>query len=85
MIYRLPTMRALVEVAIEEGDIADIPDDVVKLYLIELLCSSGELLLGDDLSDDGLNIVTLGVEISEESEIRSILICPREVLQKISH
>lgn len=40
------------EVAIEECDITHIPDDVVKLYLIELLCSSGELLLGDDLSDD---------------------------------
>ena len=73
------------EITIEKCDIADITDHIMKLYLIELLRSSGELLLGDDLSDDGLNIVTLGVEISEESEIRSILICPREVLQKISH
>lgn len=40
------------EVCIEECDITDITDDIVKLYLIEFLCSSGELFLGDDLSDD---------------------------------
>jgi len=40
------------EVCIEECDITDIADHIMKLYLIELLCSSRELLLGDDLSDD---------------------------------
>ena len=40
------------EITIEKCDIADITDHIMKLYLIELLRSSGELLLGDDLSDD---------------------------------
>lgn len=40
------------KITIEESDISYISCYIMKLYLIELLGSSGELSLGDDVSDD---------------------------------